>query len=96
MVSFSFEDLALYINGDLARQIAAGDRCRDVGGIAHLRGEVTGHLIDAFGEILPDAGNAPGLGLATELPLGSDLARDAGDFGSEHGELFNHPIHQFG
>jgi hypothetical protein len=36
------------------------------------------------------------LRLTTQLPLGADLARDAGYFGGEDSELVNHPIYQFG
>jgi hypothetical protein len=36
------------------------------------------------------------LRLTTQLPLGADLARDAGYFRGEDSELVNHPIYQFG
>ena len=31
------ENLALHVDGDLARQVAVGDRGRDLGDVAHLR-----------------------------------------------------------
>ena len=34
------EDLALHVDRDLARQVAARDRGRDLGDVAHLRGQV--------------------------------------------------------
>ena len=37
------EDLALDVDGDLARQVAARDGGRDLGDVAHLRGEVGAH-----------------------------------------------------
>ena len=90
------ENLSLDIHGDLPRQVAACDRCRDVGNVAHLRGEVARHLVDAFGEVLPDAGNALDLRLSAELALGADFARDTGNFRRENGELVDHAIYQFG
>ena len=36
--------------------------------------------VDAVGQVLPDARHALDLGLAAELPLGADLAGDAGHF----------------
>ena len=37
------EDLALHVDGDLARQVAARDRGRHLGDVAHLRRQVGGH-----------------------------------------------------
>ena len=34
------EDLAAHVDGDLLRQVAVGDRGRDVGDVAHLVGQV--------------------------------------------------------
>ena len=77
------EDLALHVDGDLARQVAVGDGGGDVGDVADLAGEVRGHRVDVVGEVLPGAGDARHLGLAAELAFGADLARHAGDFGGE-------------
>ena len=52
------EDLALDVDGDLARQIAVGDGGGDVGDVAHLAGQVRGHRVDVVGEVLPGAGDA--------------------------------------
>ena len=71
------EDLALHVDGDLARQVAARDGGRHVGDVAHLAGEVRGHRVDVVGEVLPGAGDAGHLRLAAELAFGTDLARDA-------------------
>ena len=71
------EDLALHVDGDLARQVAVGDGGGDVGDVADLTGEVRRHRVDVVGEVLPGAGDARHLGLAAELAFGADLARDA-------------------
>ena len=77
------EDLALHVDGDLARQVAARDGGRDVGDVAHLAGQVRRHRVDVVGEVLPGAGDAGHLRLAAELALGADLARDARHLGGE-------------
>ncbi len=83
MVFFSCEDLAADVDGDLLREVAAGDRRGDLGDVAHLRGQVGGHRVDAVGEVLPRAGDAAHLGLAAQLAFGADLARDARDLAGE-------------
>src|SRR6185369_11516536 len=89
---FQFEDFALHLDGDLLRQVAARDGGRHLGDVAHLAGEVGGHGVDVVGEVLPRPGDALDLGLAAELALGADLARDACHFGGERGELLDHRI----
>ena len=37
---FELQDFAAHVHGDLLRQIAVGDGDRDVGDVAHLRGQV--------------------------------------------------------
>ena len=86
------EDLALHVDGDLLRQVAVGDRGRDLGDVAHLGGEVAGHQVDVVGEVLPHAGDALHVGLAAELALGADLARDARHLGGEGVELVHHGV----
>ena len=77
------EDLALDVDGDLARQVAARDGGRDLGDVAHLAGQVRRHRVDVVGQVLPGAGDAGHLGLAAELAFGADLARDAGHLRGE-------------
>jgi hypothetical protein len=50
---FQFENFALHIHRDLARQIAAGHGRRHFGDVAHLRRQVAGHGVDRVGQILP-------------------------------------------
>ena len=51
------QDFAAHVDRDLLRQVAAGDRGRDLGDVADLRGEVGGHEVDVVGEVLPGAGH---------------------------------------
>src|SRR5262249_37532310 len=61
------EDLALDVDGDLARQVTVGDGGRHLGDVANLGGEVAGHGVDGVGEIAPGARHAFDPGLAAEL-----------------------------
>ena len=92
MVFFSSQDLALHVDGDLARQVAAGDGGGHVGDVADLAGEVRRHRVDVVGQILPGAGHARHGGLAAELAFGADLARHARHFRREAVELVHHRV----
>src|SRR5262249_5952029 len=89
---FELKDFAAHVDGDLARQVAAGDRGCDLGDVAHLRGQVAGHRVDAVGQVLPGAGDARDFSLAAELAVGADLAGDAGHLGGEGVELIDHGV----
>ncbi len=56
------QDFAAHVDGDLLRQVAVGDRDGHFGDVAHLRGQVRRHRVDALGQVLPHAGTprAPG------------------------------------
>ena len=71
------ENFAAHIDRDLAREIAVGHGGRDFGDVADLSGQVAGHGVDGFGEILPDAGDAFHIRLAAELAFRADFAGDA-------------------
>ena len=90
------EDLAADVDGDLLGEVAVGHGDRHVGDVAHLRGEVAGHLVDRFGEVLPDARDALHLRLAAELALGADLAGHARHLRGEDRELLDHRVDQLG
>src|SRR5207253_1797378 len=70
------QDLALDLDRDLLGEVALLHRGGDVGDVAHLGGEITGHEVDVVGEVLPDAADAADLGLATQLALSPNLAGD--------------------
>src|SRR6185295_1727242 len=86
------EDFALYIDRDLAREIAAGDGGGHLGDVADLRGEVRAHRVDGVGEIFPGAGHVRHFGAATELAFGADFAGHARDFGGERVQLIDHRV----
>ena len=91
-----FEELALHIDGDLARQVAVGDGRRHLGDVAHLGGQVAGHAVDGVGEVLPRPGDALHLGLAAELAFGADFAGHARHFRRERAELIDHRVDGLG
>ena len=87
-------DLAARLDAHLPREIALGDRGRDLGDCAHLTGQIGGQLVDVVGQVLPDAGDLRRLRLAAELALDADLARDSRDLGRKPVELVNHRVHR--
>ena len=89
------EDLALHVDGDLAREVAAGDGRRHLGDVAHLGGEVGGQQVDVVGQVLPGAADARHDGLAAEAAFGADLAGDARHLGGERAQLLDHRVQRF-
>src|SRR6266852_6256955 len=89
---FEQQDLAAYVDGDLFRQVAARDCGGHLGDVAHLRGQITGHGIDAVGQVLPGAGDAGHRGLAAEPAFGANLARDARHLRGKGVELIDHRV----
>src|SRR5439155_18458253 len=87
-----FQDFAFDIHGDFAGKVSFGHGGGDTGDVAHLRGEVAGHGVDAVGQVLPGAANAFDLGLAAELAFGADFAGHSGDFGGKRVQLVHHGI----
>ncbi len=89
------QDFTTHVHRDFARKVAAGDRGRDVGDIAYLRGQVAAHRVHGVGQVLPRAGDAGHDGLAAQLAVGTDFAGDAGDFGREGAKLIHHGVDGF-
>src|SRR5206468_3640257 len=50
------------------------------------------HKVDVVGQVFPGTADAFDLRLATEFSFSTDFAGDAGDFGSERGELVHHGV----
>ena len=86
------QQLALDVDGDLLRQVAARHGGGHVGDVAHLAGQVAGHGVHAVGQVLPGAGDALHLGLSAELAFGADLAGNARHLGGKGAELFDHGV----
>src|SRR5439155_20273115 len=74
------EDLTLRLCGDLSVQITTGNRCRDVGDVSHLAGEVTRHEVHVVGQVLPRSCHAGHFGLSTKSAFSADFLGDAGYF----------------
>src|SRR5206468_686432 len=64
-------DLSPDVDGDLLRQVALLDGGGDLGDVADLARQVAGHEVDVLGQVLPDAGRAPDVGLAPKPALGT-------------------------
>src|SRR5207253_181949 len=90
------EDLALDVDGDLLREVAAGDGRGDLGDVADLAGEVAGHEVDVVGEVLPRAGHAFLPALPAELALGAHLAGHTGYLVGERGQRVGHAVDGLG
>ena len=89
------EDLAANVDRDLFREVAPGDRGRDLRDVAHLGGQVAGHVVDVVRQVLPNTRDAGHLGLAAELTFRTDLARHPGDFPGEGVQLIDHDVDGF-
>ncbi len=92
---FEFENFALHVNSNLARQIATRHSRRDFGDVADLGREVSGHGVDRVRQILPGSGDAGHHSLAAQFAVRTDFAGHAGDFGSERSELIHHRVDGF-
>src|SRR6185437_13036076 len=86
------QNLAANVDRDFLGEIAIGHRNGDFGDVANLAGEVVGHGVDAFGQVLPHPRHFRDLGLAAELAFGADLARHARHLGGEDAELLDHGV----
>src|SRR5207249_711923 len=86
------EDLPADVDGDLLRQVALLDGGGDLGDVADLARQVAGHEVDVLGQVLPDAGRAPDVGLAPKPALGTDLPGHARDLVGEGVELVDHRV----
>src|SRR5207253_2964809 len=85
-------DLAFRLQGQLAFQVAVGDGGDHAGDASHLVGEVARHDVHVVGQVLPRAGDALHVGLATELAIGTHLTRHTSDFFGERIELVDHRV----
>ena len=86
------EHLATHVDGDLLREVAVRDGCRDLRDVPDLIREVPGEDIHVVREVLPGAGHPFYLRLTAELPFGADLLRDARHLAGERAELLDHDV----
>src|SRR5205807_47939 len=85
-------DLAVHVDRDLLRQVAAGDGGRHLRDVAHLGGEVARHRVDVVGQVFPGSEEGRVGGLAAQLAFGTDFARHPGDLAGESVELIDHDV----
>src|SRR5262245_42148330 len=89
---FQFQDFALYVDGDLLREIAVGHGGRHLGDVADLGGEVAAHRVDALGQVFQNAADARDSRLTAQFSFGSDIADHAFHVVIEIFELINHRV----
>src|SRR5262249_34422278 len=90
-----FENFALYVDGNLARQVATRHGGGHFGNITDLCGEVCRQQVHVVGQVLPGAGHTRHIGLTAEAALGADFARDARHFPGERAQLVRCCIERF-
>src|SRR5207249_2414195 len=86
------QDLSPDVHRDLLGQVALLDGGGDLGDVADLARQVAGHEVDVLGQVLPDAGRAPDVGLAPKPALGTDLPCHSRDLVGEGVELVDHRV----
>ena len=86
------QDFTFHVHGDLARQVAAGDRGCDLRDVPDLCGEVRREQVHAVGKVLPRARDSENVGLPAEPPFGTDFASHARHFAGEGVELVHHRV----
>src|SRR5581483_974807 len=89
---FQLQDFAADVDRDLARQVTAGNSCRDFGDVTHLTSQVTGHEVHVVGEIFPGSGDTWDLCLTTKLAFRSNFAGHARHFARERVQLVHHRV----
>src|SRR5690606_17227049 len=87
-----FQDLALHVDRDLARQVAACDGGRDLGDVSYLACQVARHGVHVVGQVFPGAGNTRNLCLTSQLAFRADLASNASHFRGEPVQLVHQGI----
>ena len=87
-----FEDFSADVDGDLAREIAFGDRRGDFRDIAHLAGQIAGHKVHVVGQVFPCTRNASYLRLSPQLSFRAHLARNPCHFRGKRTKLIDHGI----
>ena len=87
-----FENFALHVDRDLARQVAASHGRRHLGDVSDLGRQVSGHGVHRVREIFPGTGDAGHVGLSAEPAFGTDFASHARHFGGERAQLLDHRV----
>src|SRR5712672_46715 len=86
------QNLAFDVDRDLAVEVTARHRSRDLGDVTDLRSEVAAHGVDGVGQVLPCPSRSRNERLHAEPALRPDLARDTGHLRGETIELIDHRV----
>src|SRR5262249_40554918 len=89
------EDFALYVDGDLAGEVATRDRGGHFGNVADLRRKVATHRVDGVGKVLPRPRHPGDHRLDAKPPLGADFACHAGYLRGNGAKLFHDRVDGF-
>src|SRR4051812_23809095 len=95
-VVFELRDLAARFNLDRSRQVAFGDRGRNLRDRAHLVGQIGRQQVDVAGEILPRAGRAGYVRLTAKTPFDAHFASDVGHLFGERRQRVGHVVDRLG
>src|SRR5256885_940278 len=82
--------LTARVDGDFLGEVAARDGRRDLGDVAHLRGQIVGEQVDVVRQILPRARYARHHGLRAQNAIDAYGARHVRDLLSEHAQRVRH------
>src|SRR5690606_16657806 len=89
---FELEDLALHVDGNLLRQVPTRHSGGDFADVAHLAGEVAGHVVALLALPTRRSSDPFHLRLPAKTAFGAHLAGDARHFGGERVELVHHRV----
>src|SRR5260370_439252 len=90
-----FENFALHVDGDLARQIAPGHSRSDFSDVSDLAGQVSAHRVHGVRQVLPRSCDSRDVSLPSETPLRTYFTSHAGYFANEAVELIHHCVQCF-
>src|SRR5207244_3245764 len=85
-------NLAFRLQGQLAFQIAVGDRGDHACDAAHLVGQVAGHRVDVVCQVLPGSADTLDVGLSAQTAVGAYLTRHARHLFCESVQLVDHGV----
>ena len=90
-----FENFALHVDRDLARQVAASHSRRHFGDVSYLAGKVSGHRVHRVRQILPRTRDARHVGLSAQSSFRTHFAGHARHFAGEPVQLVHHRVQRF-
>ena len=86
------QNFPLHVYGDLSGEVPISYGSGHLRNISDLCGKITGHRVDAVGQILPSACNPPHFGLTSKFAFSTHFASHAGYFGCKRAKLIDHRV----